>query len=76
MMENSLFVNLGVVTGLLGVPASQVALGRSHTCVLSQHGTIYTFGSNLYGQCGRDFVPKKDDFEGKYEYIGSHWEYT
>ena len=47
----------GVVTGLLGVPASQVAIGRSHTCVLTQHGTVFTFGNNMYGQCGRNFVP-------------------
>ncbi len=47
----------GVVTGMLGVPASQVAMGRSHTCVLTQHGTVYTFGTNSYGQCGRNFVP-------------------
>ena len=54
----------GVVTGLLGVPASQVAMGRSHTCVLTQHGTVFTFGNNMYGQCGRNFVPTQN-VEGK-----------
>lgn len=54
----------GVVTGLLGVPVSQVAMGRSHTCVLTQHGIIYTFGNNTYGQCGRNFVPIKEQGEG------------
>lgn len=53
-----------VVTGLLGVPASQVAMGRSHTCVLTQHGTVFTFGNNTYGQCGRNFVPPKEDVGG------------
>ena len=50
----------GVVTGLLGVPVSQVAIGRSHTCVLTQHGTVFTFGNNTYGQCGRNFVPSQN----------------
>ena len=55
----------GVVTDLLGVPASQAALGRSHTCILSQDGTIYTFGTNQYGQCGRSYVPPKNAYEGE-----------
>ena len=54
----------GIVTGLLGVPVSQVAMGRSHTCLLTQHGTIYTFGNNTYGQCGRNFIPPKENAEG------------
>lgn len=54
----------GVVAGLLGVPVSQVAIGRSHTCVLTQHGTVFTFGNNTYGQCGRSFVASKN-VEGK-----------
>ena len=48
---------------MLGVPASQVALGRSHTVVLTQLGTVYTFGSNQYGQCGRNYIPPS---EGNY----------
>ena len=59
---------VGVVTGMLGVPASQVVLGRSHTCVLTQLGTVYTFGNNQYGQCGRNYIPPS---EGK-EYIVIH----
>ncbi len=59
------FYKLGIVTRMLGVPASQVAMGRSHTCVLTQHGTVYTFGANLYGQCGRNFVPLKEDESSK-----------
>ncbi|KAL5460457.1 hypothetical protein EMCRGX_G033908 [Ephydatia muelleri] len=52
----------GVVVDLLGVPVSQVAMGRSHTCILTQDGRIFTFGSNQYGQCGRNFVaPKEED---------------
>ena len=54
----------GVVTGLLGVPVSQVAIGRSHTIVLTQLGTVFTFGNNTYGQCGREFVPSQNG-EGK-----------
>ena len=49
-----------MVTGLLGVPASQVAMGRSHTAVLTQHGIVYTFGNNSFGQCGRNYKPPKD----------------
>ena len=50
---------------MLGVPASQVAMGRSHTCVLTQHGTVYTFGANGYGQCGRNFVAVKEEEAGE-----------
>ena len=50
-------IPIGVVTGLLGVPSSQVVMGRSHVCVLTELGTVYTFGSNQYGQCGRNYVP-------------------
>ena len=53
-------LSAGVVTGLLGVPASQVAMGRSHTAVLTQHGTVYTFGNNSFGQCGRNYKPPKE----------------
>ena len=50
----------GVVTDLLGVPVSQVAMGRSHTAVLTQHGTVFTFGNNSFGQCGRNYSPPKE----------------
>ena len=52
-----IIIHTGVVTGLLGVPSSQVVMGRSHICVLTELGTVYTFGSNQYGQCGRNYVP-------------------
>jgi len=52
---------IGVVTALLGIPVSQVMLGHSHTCVLTQHGTVYTFGGNNYGQCGRDYQPPDEE---------------
>ena len=50
-------IHTGVVTGLLGAPSSQVVMGRSHVCVLTELGTVFTFGSNQYGQCGRNYVP-------------------
>ena len=50
---------------MLGVPASQVAMGKAHTAVLTQHGTIFTFGSNGYGQCGRNYVPPKEEERGE-----------
>jgi len=49
------------VTALLGIPVSQVVLGHSHTCVLTQLGTVYTFGGNNYGQCGRDYQPQEEE---------------
>lgn len=36
---------------------TQVAMGRSHTCVLTAHGAVFTMGGNLYGQCGRNYNP-------------------
>ena len=56
-----MFVCSGVVTALLGIPVSQVVLGHSHTCVLTQLGTVYTFGGNNYGQCGRDYQPQEEE---------------
>ena len=50
-----------MVTDLLGVPVSQVAMGRSHTCVLTQHGVVYTFGNNSFGQCGRNYQPPQEE---------------
>jgi len=55
------FLCVGVVTALLGIPVSQVMLGHSHTCVLTQLGTVYTFGGNNYGQCGRDYQPPEEE---------------
>jgi len=55
------FFCVGVVTALLGIPISQVMLGHSHTCVLTQLGTVYTFGGNNYGQCGRDYQPPEEE---------------
>ena len=55
------FISSGVVTALLGIPVSQVVLGHSHTCVLTQLGTVYTFGGNNYGQCGRDYQPQEEE---------------
>ena len=48
------------MTDLLGMPVSQVAMGRSHTAVLTQHGVVYTFGNNSFGQCGRSYNPPKE----------------
>ena len=49
------------MTALLGIPVSQVVLGHSHTCVLTQLGTVYTFGGNNFGQCGRDYQPQEEE---------------
>ena len=58
-------MHVGVVTDLLGVPVSQVAMGRSHTCVLTQHGTLYSFGNNSFGQCGRNYKPPQERGMGR-----------
>lgn len=34
-----------------------VAVGASHTALLCDDGSVITFGSNRYGQCGRPGVP-------------------
>ena len=57
----SSLLSVAVVTSMLGMPASQVAMGKAHTVVLTQHGTIFTFGSNNCGQCGRNYVPSKEE---------------
>ena len=61
LLVNYTFISSGVVTALLGIPVSQVVLGHSHTCVLTQLGTVYTFGGNNYGQCGRDYQPQEEE---------------
>jgi len=60
-LEDDLVDSSSVVTSMLGVPASQVAMGKAHTVVLTQHGTIFTFGSNNCGQCGRNYIPSKEE---------------
>ena len=70
MLWGAVLCVVGVLVDLLGVPASQAALGRSHICILSQHGSLYTFGNNQYGQCGRSYVPPKDAYEGGCGLVG------
>lgn len=46
---------------LLGLKENvvKVALGKAHGITLTDKGTVYTFGINNKGQCGRDvFFPK------------------
>jgi alpha-tubulin suppressor-like RCC1 family protein len=48
------------VTGLAGVIVVQVAGGRDHTMARTDGGTVYTWGSNAYGQLGDGtFTPRK-----------------
>lgn len=37
-----------------GCKLVQVACGRRHTVALDEHGRVWTFGDNKYGQLGRD----------------------
>lgn len=39
----------------------RVACGRRHTMVLDEHGCVWTFGENKYGQLGRDISDRKFD---------------
>ncbi|XP_039221609.1 E3 ubiquitin-protein ligase MYCBP2 isoform X14 [Crotalus tigris] len=43
-----------LITDLKGHFATQVAMGKAHTCVLMKNGEVWTFGVNNKGQCGRD----------------------
>uniref|UniRef100_A0A8C6XJD6 RCR-type E3 ubiquitin transferase n=1 Tax=Naja naja TaxID=35670 RepID=A0A8C6XJD6_NAJNA len=46
--------NTSLITDLKGHFATQVAMGKAHTCVLMKNGEVWTFGVNNKGQCGRD----------------------
>lgn len=46
---------LGLVSDLKNVRIRQVALGKVHVVVLTDKGSVYTFGYNSRGQCGRFF---------------------
>ena len=39
--------------------------GKHHSAVVTSDGESYTFGSNLYGQCGTGTLKSKDKIEGK-----------
>ncbi|XKL63919.1 hypothetical protein PGB90_006283 [Kerria lacca] len=45
----------GLVSDLKNVRIRQVALGKVHVVVLTDKGSVYTFGYNSRGQCGRFF---------------------
>uniref|UniRef100_A0A182J0Z2 RCC1-like domain-containing protein n=1 Tax=Anopheles atroparvus TaxID=41427 RepID=A0A182J0Z2_ANOAO len=40
----------------------QVAAGRAHVLALANDGSVFAFGNNAYGQCGRRIVPGEDYF--------------
>jgi len=42
----------GHVIGLENVHIKCMAMGKNHTVVVTNHGYVYTFGSNNFGQCG------------------------
>ncbi|XP_062552861.1 RCC1-like G exchanging factor-like protein [Armigeres subalbatus] len=44
------------------VEVVKVAAGRAHTLALRKDGVVYAFGSNAYGQCGREIVRGEDYF--------------
>ncbi|GFN82142.1 E3 ubiquitin-protein ligase mycbp2-like, partial [Plakobranchus ocellatus] len=46
----------GMVNELRDIQVAQVCLGKAHAVVLSTKGSVYTFGINNKGQCGRDFT--------------------
>lgn len=50
----------------------QVACGRRHTVVLDEHGRVWTFGENKYGQLGRDVV----EVEGSTNTRKNKWDST
>ncbi|XP_033631426.1 E3 ubiquitin-protein ligase MYCBP2-like isoform X2 [Asterias rubens] len=43
----------GLLTDLKNVRVTGVALGKAHTCILTNNGIVYTMGINNKGQCGR-----------------------
>ncbi|KFB51724.1 AGAP007506-PA-like protein [Anopheles sinensis] len=40
----------------------QVSAGRAHVLALANDGSVFAFGNNAYGQCGRRIVPDEDYF--------------
>ena len=48
-----------VIVGSDQVKVSQVACGLQHTVLLSNDGSVYTFGSNHYGQLGLEVRDKQ-----------------
>lgn len=38
------------------IHVKKVAAGRAHSVVLSTDGTLFTFGNNAFGQCGRSVI--------------------
>ncbi|KAF8386302.1 rpm-1 [Pristionchus pacificus] len=47
----------GLVLGLEGVHIAAIALGKVHAVAVSRSGTLYTWGVNNLGQCGRKESP-------------------
>ncbi|XP_058461098.1 RCC1-like G exchanging factor-like protein [Malaya genurostris] len=40
----------------------KVAAGRAHQLALAADGTVFAFGNNAYGQCGREIMKHEDYF--------------
>jgi E3 ubiquitin-protein ligase MYCBP2 len=55
----------GCLVALRGVFASQIAMGKAHSVILSGDGKVYTMGINNRGQCGRTWSPLKDGVHKK-----------
>ncbi|GMT09518.1 hypothetical protein PFISCL1PPCAC_815, partial [Pristionchus fissidentatus] len=47
----------GLVLGLDGVHIAAIAMGKVHAVAISRSGTLYTWGVNNMGQCGRKESP-------------------
>ncbi|KAL7575073.1 hypothetical protein ACA910_000444 [Epithemia clementina (nom. ined.)] len=50
-----------------GAKLQRVACGRRHTVVLDEHGCVYSFGDNKYGQVGRTINSNPSSNEPEYQ---------
>ena len=60
-----------VADGISGVKITAIAAGSNHSVMLDENGNVWTTGSNLYGELGRETNDNPDSLLGKADLQGA-----
>ena len=60
-----------ITDGISGVKITAIAAGSNHSVMLDENGNVWTTGSNLYGELGRETNDNPDSLLGKADLQGA-----